>query len=126
MSMTGNIGFSTTVVLVTNIDRGSHSRSFRSRISTGGGSAAKLRPAVRFKTIRGARKCRAVMEFTLAFAMFAADYHRAAESGRSTEFSSPRACVPRASVTTYSKSGLVPRLPGKRRRMNTVHGEHFV
>src|SRR5262249_50662020 len=80
----------------------------------------------RFKTIRGARKCRAVMEFTLAFAMFAADYHRAAGSGRSTEFSSPRACGPRASVTTYSKSWLGPGLPGKRWRIYTVHGEHFV
>ena len=37
--MTGNIGFSTTVVLVTIIDRGSQSRSFSSRMSPGGSAA---------------------------------------------------------------------------------------
>ena len=41
MSMTGNSGFSTTVVFVTIIDRGSQSRSFSSRMSAAGGSAAK-------------------------------------------------------------------------------------
>src|SRR5713226_3178823 len=39
MSMTGNIGFSTMVVLVTIIDRGSHSRSLSSRMSPGGSAA---------------------------------------------------------------------------------------
>src|SRR5262249_53788211 len=44
--MTGYNGFSTTVVFVTIIDRGSHSRNLRSRMSAGG-SAAMTRPAAR-------------------------------------------------------------------------------
>src|SRR5262245_7759460 len=55
MSMTGNIGFSTTVVFVTIIDRGSQSRSFNSLMSAGGSAAqteAPARTATRARRIR--------------------------------------------------------------------------
>src|SRR5688572_10748537 len=58
--MTGNIGFSTTVVLAAIIDRGSQSLSFRSRMSAlGGGSPARAGPAAR--QVNDASRVRAFM-----------------------------------------------------------------
>src|SRR5688572_14002743 len=56
--MTGNIGFSTTVVLATIIDRGSQSRSFSSRMSPGGSAA---RAGARARSVRVAASVRALI-----------------------------------------------------------------
>src|SRR5262245_14186278 len=57
MSMTGNMGFSTIVVFVTIMDRGSHSRSFRSRMSAAGGWAP-TEPMARKRTVADASRVR--------------------------------------------------------------------
>src|SRR4051794_13135598 len=63
--MTGNIGFSTTVVFVTIIDRGSQSRSFNSLMSAGGSAAQTGAPA---RTARRARRVRVhISKFSRGF-----------------------------------------------------------